>query len=55
MAMLSRVTETTDKGATETTYEIGGLPIFISLLAAVGSFGNFLVNLGLHYHWWGLT
>jgi hypothetical protein len=62
MPMLSRVTETIDKGVTKTTYEIGPLPTTITLIAtacsivaAIGSFGNFLVNLGLHYHWWGLT
>ena len=62
MSILSRVTQTTDNGVTKTTYEIGRLPTTItviatacSIVAAIGSFGNFFVNLGLHYHWWGLT
>jgi hypothetical protein len=58
MAILSRVTQTTDRGVTKTTYEIGRLPTAVtviatacSIVAAVGSFGNFLVNLGAHRDW----
>ena len=51
MAMLSRMTQTTKNGAIETTYMIGAVPVIITLLGAVGSFGNFLVNLGVHRQW----
>ncbi len=51
MPMLARVTQTNDKGVTKTTYNIGAFPTIISLIAAAGSFCNFLVNLGAHRHW----
>ena len=51
MAMLSRVTQITKDGATETTYKIGAIPVIISLIAAAGSFGNFLVNYGVLHRW----
>jgi hypothetical protein len=35
-----------------TTYNVGWIPIAISLLAAAGTFGNFALNLGIHFNWW---
>jgi hypothetical protein len=56
MLALARVTtQTTDRGVTQKTYAAGGFTVFVTLVGALGSFGNFLVNLGVHYHWWGLT
>jgi hypothetical protein len=47
MRLLTRVS-----GGVATTYDLGLYPIIISGFAAAGTFGNFLLNLGIHFKWW---
>ena len=51
LALARVTTRQTDNGGTETTYLASGFTVFVSLVAAVGSFGNFLVNYGVLHRW----
>jgi hypothetical protein len=48
MLLFTRVTHAAAAGDQETTYNVGWIPIAISGVAALGTFGNFALNLGLH-------
>ena len=51
MQLLSQVNERTNGGVTTRTYEVGTVPAIVTAviagIAAAGSFGNFLINLGV--------
>jgi hypothetical protein len=36
----------------QTTYDLGWFPVAVSAFAALGTFGNFALNLGIHFKWW---
>jgi hypothetical protein len=51
MQLLSQVSERTNGGVTTRTYEVGNVPAIVTAviagIAAAGSFGSFLINLGV--------
>lgn len=55
MPLFTRLTQRTGDGV-RTTYTLGTVPavitVIISGFAAAGTFGNFLLNLGIHFKWW---
>jgi hypothetical protein len=51
MRLLTRATRLGVNGREETTYNLALFPIVISALAATGTFGNFFLNLGIHFKW----
>ena len=51
MFRLAHVTQTIDNGAPTTTYSAGWFTVVVTSVGALGSFGNFLVNLGVHRQW----
>ena len=52
MQLFTRVTHAAVAGGQETTYDLGWFPIVVSAFAALGTFGNFALNLGIHFKWW---
>jgi len=52
MQLFTRVTHAAVAGGQETTYDLGWFPIVVSAFAALGTFGNFALNLGIHLKWW---
>jgi hypothetical protein len=52
MRLFTRVTHAAVAGGQQTTYDLGWFPIAVSALAASGTFGNFALNLGIHFKWW---
>jgi len=52
MRLFTRVTHAAVAGGQETTYDLGWFPIVVSAFAALGTFGNFALNLGMHFKWW---
>ena len=56
MPIFTRLTQRTTDGV-KTTYTLGTttavITVLISGFAAAGTlFGNFLLNVGIHFHWW---
>jgi hypothetical protein len=51
MRLFTRVTQAAAAGG-QTTYDLGWFPIVVSGFAALGTFGNFALNFGIHFHWW---
>jgi hypothetical protein len=52
MLLFTRVTHPGVNGGQATTYALGWFPIAVSVVAALGTFGNFALNLGIHAKWW---
>ena len=41
-----------ESGGVTTTYNVTWLPTLLAVMAAVGTFGNFVLNLGVHLRLW---
>jgi hypothetical protein len=46
-----RVTRPTGGGDAQTIYEVPVPATTVACVAAIGTFGNFVVNLAQHWHW----
>jgi hypothetical protein len=47
-----RIQRSLKDGREETRYEISWFPIVVSVFAATGTFGNFILQVGIRAHWW---